>query len=144
MDKVDIVDVAIPAQHDDQYPTHEISPDFGTHAVTCTPLSNSSTSSSVNFSPKLVKTYLSSPCPMYPLPSLSNTLNPLMNSSTGGGGEGESVREGDTRTSASPRSHNTRLGRLLRGVQREDETYRQFQRVRILQDGAGCQGRCRS
>jgi hypothetical protein len=46
------------------------------------PFNNSSTSSSVIFSPNCVNTYRSSPTPILPRPSLSNTWKPLTNSST--------------------------------------------------------------
>lgn len=52
-----------------------------THLSILTPLSSSSTSSSLSFSPRLVSTYLSSPWPIVPLPSLSNTWKPRMKSS---------------------------------------------------------------
>ena len=57
-----------------------------TYGPIWTPLRSSSTSSSVIFSPSCVRTYLSSPAPMKPLPSLSNTWKPRMNSSRGLGG----------------------------------------------------------
>lgn len=52
-----------------------------THAPIWTPFNSSSTSSSVIFSPSCVSTYLSSPAPMNPFPSLSNTWKPRINSS---------------------------------------------------------------
>lgn len=53
-----------------------------TDAPICTPFNSSSTSSSVIFSPSCVSTYRNSPAPINPFPSLSNTWNPRMNSST--------------------------------------------------------------
>jgi hypothetical protein len=82
------------------------------------PFNNSSTSSSDIFSPSWVRTYLSSPAPMKPFPTLSNTWNPLMNSSVG---------------QPFPNIHPLRSALLIshrHGYEIEGEkTYRQFQLV---------------
>ena len=64
--ELDVVDVAVAVQRDR---TRQHGDEIerwqqlrsGTHLVTLTPLSSSSTSSSDSFSPRLVSTYLSSP-----------------------------------------------------------------------------------
>jgi hypothetical protein len=89
-----VIDLSVPARHTSQGSVPLFDPLFLepfsrgkaqhretlTHTV-ATPFNSSSTSASDIFSPNWVNTYRNSPAPMRPLPVLSNTWKPLMNSS---------------------------------------------------------------
>jgi hypothetical protein len=89
-----VIDLSVPARHTSQGSVPLFDPLFLepfsrgkaqhretlTHTV-ATPFNSSSTSASDIFSPNWVNTYRNSPAPIRPLPVLSNTWKPLMNSS---------------------------------------------------------------
>lgn len=84
-DKLVVVDLPVPAHQHERVSSavHKAKPSTEkllTYTV-ATPFNSSSTSASDIFSPNWVNTYRNSPAPMRPLPVLSNTWNPLMNSS---------------------------------------------------------------
>jgi hypothetical protein len=101
-----VIDLSVPARHTSQGSVPLFDPLFLepfsrgkaqhretlTHTV-ATPFNSSSTSASDIFSPNWVNTYRNSPAPIRPLPVLSNTWKPLMNSSARGK-DGNGFRDG--------------------------------------------------